>query len=42
MLGASLAVKIHHPPVRDLEDLITSKQRVIITNGTSVYRFVLI
>ena len=39
MLGASLAVKIHHPLVRSLDDLLNSPYPVLVKNNTSVYRY---
>lgn len=39
MLGASLAVKIPRPLVRSLQDLADSDLKIIIDNGTSVYRY---
>lgn len=39
MLGASLAVKIHHPPINSVAELISSNHPVIIMNGTSIYKY---
>lgn len=39
MLGASLAVKIHQPPIRSMEELVVSDLSVRISQGTSVYEY---
>ena len=39
MLGASLAVRIHHPPFRSVEELLRISTPVMIENGTSIYRY---
>eukprot|EP00094_Tigriopus_californicus_P005526 TCALIF_05323-PA protein Name:"Protein of unknown function" AED:0.12 eAED:0.09 QI:0/0.5/0/0.66/0.5/0.66/3/0/312 len=39
MLGASLAVKIHQPPIRSMEELVVSDLSVLISQGTSVYKY---
>ena len=42
MLGASLAVKIHTPPINSLEELVNSDHPVLVENGTSVFRLVIL
>lgn len=39
MLGASLAVKIHHPPFQSFEELLRISTPIILENGTSIYRY---
>ncbi len=38
MLGASLAVRIHHPPITSLEQLVESDHEILIMQNTSVYQ----
>jgi len=39
MLGASLAVRIHHPPIASLQELVQSDHEVLAMRGTSTYRY---
>jgi len=39
MLGASLAVRIHHPPISSLAELIESNHEILAMQNTSTYRY---
>ncbi len=39
MLGASLAVRIHHPPISSLAQLVRSDNPILIMRDTSVYEY---